>query len=55
MKKLKFPSAYTILMLLTVFMAALTWLIPAGQYQMVNNETLGKNGSIGGILSNRYL
>ncbi|WIH24930.1 YfcC family protein [Photobacterium damselae] len=42
MKKLKFPSAYTILMLLTVFMAALTWLIPAGQYQMVNNETLGK-------------
>ncbi|MGI2800848.1 YfcC family protein [Photobacterium damselae] len=42
MKKLKFPSAYTILMLLTVCMAALTWLIPAGQYQMVNNETLGK-------------
>ncbi|NVH48450.1 YfcC family protein [Photobacterium damselae] len=42
MRKLKFPSAYTILMLLTVLMAALTWLIPAGQYQMVNNETLGK-------------
>ena len=42
MKTLKFPSAYTILMLLTVLMAALTWLIPAGQYQMVNNETLGK-------------
>lgn len=42
MKTLKFPSAYTILILLTVLMAALTWLIPAGQYQMVNNETLGK-------------
>lgn len=42
MKTLKFPSAYTILMLLTVLMAALTWMIPAGQYQMVNNETLGK-------------
>lgn len=42
MKTLKFPSAYTILMLLTVLMAALTWLIPAGQYQMINNETLGK-------------
>lgn len=42
MKTLKFPSAYIILMLLTVLMAALTWLIPAGQYQMVNNETLGK-------------
>lgn len=42
MKTLKFPSAYTILMLLTVLMAALTWLIPAGQYQMVNNESLGE-------------
>ncbi len=42
MKKLKFPSAYTILMILTVFMALLTWLIPAGQYQMEQNETLGR-------------
>lgn len=42
MNKIKFPSAYTILMLLTVLMALLTWLIPAGQYQMVTNETLGR-------------
>ncbi|EEX94895.1 hypothetical protein VIOR3934_05129 [Vibrio orientalis CIP 102891 = ATCC 33934] len=42
MTKLKFPSAYTILMLLTVLMAILTWAIPAGQYQMETNETLGK-------------
>lgn len=42
MNKIKFPSAYTILMLLTVVMAGLTWVIPAGQYQMVMNETLGK-------------
>lgn len=42
MKKLKFPSAYTILMILTVLMAVLTWLIPAGQYQMEKNETLGR-------------
>ncbi|AJR08405.1 YfcC family protein [Photobacterium gaetbulicola] len=42
MSKLKFPSAYTILMLLTVLMALLTWMIPAGQYQMEINETLGK-------------
>lgn len=42
MSKLKFPSAYTILMLLTVLMALLTWMIPAGQYQMELNETLGK-------------
>ncbi|MDO6542755.1 YfcC family protein [Photobacterium sanguinicancri] len=42
MKKLKFPSAYTILMILTVLMAVLTWMIPAGQYQMEKNETLGR-------------
>jgi len=42
MTKLKFPSAYTILMLLTVLMAILTWAIPAGQYQMETNETLGR-------------
>ncbi|ANS84871.1 uncharacterized protein VSVS12_01101 [Vibrio scophthalmi] len=42
MNKIKFPSAYTILMFLTVLMAILTWIVPAGQYQMVANETLGK-------------
>ncbi|MDG6881945.1 C4-dicarboxylate anaerobic carrier [Phocoenobacter uteri] len=42
MKKLKFPSTYTILMLLTVLMAALTWILPAGQYDMVKNEVLDK-------------
>lgn len=42
MTKIKFPSAYTILMLLTVVMAVLTWTIPGGQYQMENNETLGR-------------
>lgn len=40
--KLKFPSTYTILFLLTVLMAALTWVIPAGKYQMAMNDTLGK-------------
>ncbi|PKH08117.1 YfcC family protein [Moritella sp. Urea-trap-13] len=40
--KLKFPSTYTILFLLTVLMAALTWVIPAGKYQMEMNDTLGK-------------
>ncbi|CAK3462053.1 putative ion transporter superfamily protein YfcC [Vibrio crassostreae] len=42
MTKFKFPSAYTILMILTVLMAILTWVIPAGQYQMETNETLGR-------------
>ncbi len=29
-------------MILTVLMAALTWLIPAGQYQMEENQALGR-------------
>ena len=40
--RLKFPSTYTILFLLTVLMAALTWVIPAGKYQMAMNDDLGK-------------
>lgn len=42
MKTFKFPSAYTILFMLIILVAALSWLIPAGQYQMVMNDTLGK-------------
>ncbi|AGH80477.1 hypothetical protein PCNPT3_02675 [Psychromonas sp. CNPT3] len=40
--KFKFPSAYTILFALIVLMACLTWIIPAGQYQMIMNDELGK-------------
>jgi len=39
---IKIPSVYTILFLLTVLVAALTWVVPAGQYDMANNELLGK-------------
>lgn len=42
MTKIKFPSAYTILFMLTIVIAALTWIIPAGQYQVVKNEALGR-------------
>ena len=42
MTKLKFPSAYTILFLLIILMAVMTWIVPAGQYQMEKNETLGR-------------
>src|SRR5215470_10598342 len=31
-RQFTFPSAYTILFLLLIVMAALTWVIPAGQY-----------------------
>lgn len=40
--KFTFPSTYTILMVLTAVMAALTWIIPAGEYEMVKNEVLDK-------------
>ncbi|EKO3576300.1 YfcC family protein [Vibrio metschnikovii] len=52
MTKIKFPSAYTILMLLTALMALLTWLIPAGQYQMETNEALGRMVPIVGTYHN---
>lgn len=42
MSKCKLPSVYTILFLLTILVAALTWVIPAGQYEMANNALLGK-------------
>ena len=48
MTKIKFPSAYTILFLLTMVMAALTWIVPAGQYQMEKNEVLGREVPVAG-------
>lgn len=38
----KFPTAYTILFLLIALVAAGTWLVPAGQYDRVQSEALGK-------------
>lgn len=40
--KFNFPSTYTILMVLTALMAVLTYIIPAGEYEMVKNEVLNK-------------
>ena len=48
MLKFKLPSVYTILFLLTVLIAALTWVVPAGQYEMANNALLGKLVPISG-------
>ena len=48
MKNFKFPTAYTILIGLTIFMAGLTWIVPAGQYSMENSEALGKDVPIVG-------
>ncbi|SUD89715.1 YfcC family protein [Psychrobacter phenylpyruvicus] len=53
----KFPTAYTILFSLIVIMAALTWIIPAGQYDLVHSAELGKDIPVAGtfhyIESNR--
>ncbi len=44
----KFPSAYTILFILIALVAALTWIIPAGQYDRVENKELGKDVPVSG-------
>ena len=44
----KFPSAYTILFGLIAFVALLTWVVPAGQYDRVMNEELGKEVPVTG-------
>ncbi|MFX3920607.1 hypothetical protein ACJBWB_12055 [Streptococcus suis] len=33
-KAFKLPSSYTILMLIIAFMSVMTWIIPAGKYQV---------------------
>ena len=43
-----FPTAFTILFGLILFVAALTWIIPAGQYDRVMNATLGKEVPVPG-------
>lgn len=44
----KFPTAYTILFALIVIMAALTWLIPAGEYDRVASEALSRDVPVPG-------
>lgn len=44
----RFPTAYTILFLLIVLVAALTWIIPAGQYERVVDEAVGRTVAVAG-------
>tara|TARA_R110000764_G_scaffold198866_2_gene284178 strand:+ start:16109 stop:17560 length:1452 start_codon:yes stop_codon:yes gene_type:complete len=46
--RFRFPSAYTILFALIIIVAALTWIIPAGQYERIASEVLGKEVPIAG-------
>ncbi|MBU9811493.1 YfcC family protein [Rahnella sp. SL6] len=48
MRTFKFPSAYTILFILIALVAGLSWVIPAGQYDMAMNAGLGKNVPVAG-------
>ena len=48
MGKFKFPSAYTVLMAIIVFVAVLTYIVPAGQYDRVANEALGRDVPVAG-------
>ena len=44
----RFPTAYTILFALIVVVAALSWIIPAGQYDRVMSESLGREIAVAG-------
>ncbi len=44
----RFPTAYTILFLLIIFVAALTWIIPAGQYERMMSEEVGREIAVAG-------
>jgi len=46
--RFKFPTAFTILFALIVVVAGLTWIVPAGQYDKVANEALGKDVAVPG-------
>ncbi len=46
--RFRFPSAYTILFALIIIIAGLTWVIPAGQYERVASEALGKDVPVAG-------
>lgn len=44
----RFPTAFTILFGLIVVMAALTWFVPAGQYDRAMNEAVGREIAVAG-------
>ncbi|WP_439515729.1 YfcC family protein [Oceanibaculum nanhaiense] len=46
--RFRFPSAFTILFALIILVAALTWIVPAGQYERVASEALGKDVPVAG-------
>ncbi len=48
MKKFSMPSAYTILIGIIIIVAILTYIVPAGEYQMVEDEGTGRMVPVAG-------
>lgn len=48
MSKFRFPTAFTILFALIALVAALTWIIPAGEYERQMNQALGTEAPVPG-------
>lgn len=48
MGSVRFPTAFTILFLLIALVAALTWIVPAGQYERAYSEALDANAPVPG-------
>lgn len=46
--KFRFPTAFTILYVLIILVAGLTWVIPAGEYEKTYSETLDKEVPVPG-------
>lgn len=46
--RMRFPTAYTILFGLIAVVAIATWFVPAGEYDRVTNETLGRDVPVPG-------
>jgi uncharacterized ion transporter superfamily protein YfcC len=44
----RFPTAYTILFGLIIFVAALTWIIPAGSYERAMSDAVGREIAVAG-------
>ena len=44
----RFPTAYTILFALIIVVAALTWIIPAGKFDRVQNDAVGREMAVAG-------
>ena len=42
----RFPTAYTILFALIIVVAALTWIIPAGKFDRVQNDAVGREVAV---------